>query len=257
MNHGHRNGNWTYRPPRHQPRGGGARLTRTLVIVAGVAIATAMFVMIVALHSDSPDSSQAVRSDDSATVTSNEERAAIAELEAKARSQKPPEIKSVPLPSPTLTRQAPAVPLPARPPSRLAELQEEEYVKALSAPPMVEAFHHGETLEVPSVASQAGTTRPYGLTITPSSQSNGTCASSICDCAGNRGEELCADRTSSAFFVRQVISNCVRATHASRSSEPLTDSQFLDAARSLHCRSGPREATKAGARCAAEPKCTT
>ena len=165
-------------PRVHQPRGGGARLTRTLVIVAGVAIATAMFVMIVALHSDSPDSSQAVRSDDAATVTSNEERAAIAELEAKARSQKPPEIKSVPLPppSPTLTTQAPAVPLPARPPSRLAELREEEYVKALSAPPMVEAFHHGETLEVPSVASQAGTTRPYDLTITPSGQSNGTSA---------------------------------------------------------------------------------
>ncbi len=74
-------------PRVHQPRGGGARLTRTLVIVAGVAIATAMFVMIVALHSDSPDSGQAVRSDDAATVTSNEERAAIAELEAKARSQ--------------------------------------------------------------------------------------------------------------------------------------------------------------------------
>ena len=36
-------------PRVHQPRGGGARLTRTLVIVAGVAIATAMFVMIVAL----------------------------------------------------------------------------------------------------------------------------------------------------------------------------------------------------------------
>src|SRR6266481_6186554 len=87
-----------------------------------------------------------------------------------------PDIKSVPLPppSPTLTTQAPAVPLPARPPSRLAELREEEYVKALSAPPMVEAFHHGETLEVPSVASQAGTTRPYDLTITPSSQGNGT-----------------------------------------------------------------------------------
>ena len=99
-------------PRVHQPRGGGARLTRTLVIVAGVAIATAMFVMIVALHSDSPDSSQAVRSDDAATVTSNEERAAIAELEAKARSQKPPDIKSLPLPppSPTLTTQAPSVP---------------------------------------------------------------------------------------------------------------------------------------------------
>src|ERR1700676_5177386 len=165
-------------PRVHQPRGGGARLTRTLVIVAGVAIATAMFVMIVALHSDSPDSSQAVRSDDGATVTSNEERAAIAELEAKARNPKPPEIKSVPLPppSPTLTTQAPAVPLPARPPSRLAELREEEYVKALSAPPIVEAFHHGETLEVPSVASRAGTTRPYQLTLTPSSQSNGTSA---------------------------------------------------------------------------------
>ncbi|MBF6570378.1 MAG: hypothetical protein IVW54_16035 [Candidatus Binataceae bacterium] len=145
-------------PRVHQPRGGGARLTRTLVIVAGVAIATAMFVMIVALHSDSPDFNQAVRSDDAATVTSNEERAAIAELEAKARNPKPPEIKSVPLPppSPTLTTQALAAPLAARPPSRLAELQEEEYVKALSAPPMVGAFHHGETLEVPTLAGQGG-----------------------------------------------------------------------------------------------------
>src|SRR5713101_6268032 len=97
-------------PRVQQPRGGGARLTRTLVIVAGVAIATAVLVMIVALHSDSLDSSPAARSDDAATVTSNEERAAIAELEAKARNPKPPEIKSVPLPPPpTLTTQAPAV----------------------------------------------------------------------------------------------------------------------------------------------------
>jgi type IV secretory pathway VirB10-like protein len=39
---------------------------------------------------------------------------------------------------------------------------------------MVEAFHHGATLEVPSVASRAGSTRPYDLTITRSGQSNGT-----------------------------------------------------------------------------------
>ena len=165
-------------PRFHQPRGGGARLTRTLrdrrrrgnrdSNVRDDRCAA------FGLAGFQPGSS----GDDAATVTSNEERAAIAELEAKARSQKPAEIRSVPLPppSPTLTTQAPAVPLPARPPSRLAELREEEYVKALSAPPMVEAFHHGETLEVPSVASQAGTTRPYDLTITPSGQSNGTSA---------------------------------------------------------------------------------
>lgn len=148
-------------PRVHQPRGGGARLTRTLVIVAGVAIGAALLVMIIALHSDSPDSSTAVRSDDTAAVTSNQERAAIAELEAKARSQKPAEIKSGPVlaPPPTFTTQAPAVPLPARPPSRLAQLREEEYVKALSAPPMVQAFHHGETLEVPSVAGQGSMSR--------------------------------------------------------------------------------------------------
>jgi type IV secretory pathway VirB10-like protein len=140
-----------------------------------------MFVMIVALHWDSPDSSEAVRSDDAATVTSNEERAGNAELEAKPRNPKPADIKSVPLPppSPTLTTQDPAVPRSARPPSRLAELQEEEYVKALSAPPMVEAFHHGGTLEVPSVASQAGTTRPYDLTITPSGPSNTSAIASV------------------------------------------------------------------------------
>jgi type IV secretory pathway VirB10-like protein len=165
-------------PRVHQPRGGGARLTRTLAVVAGVVIAAALLVMIVALHSDSPDSNPVPRSDDAAAVTSNEERAAIAELEAKARTPKAPEIKSVPLPppTPTLATQAPAIPLPAPPPSRLAELREEEYVKALSAPPMVEAFHHGETLEVPSIASQAGATRPYELAITPSGQSNGTSA---------------------------------------------------------------------------------
>jgi len=53
-------------PRVHQPRGGGARLTRTLVIVAGVVIAAALLVMIVALHSDSPDSSPTARSDDAA-----------------------------------------------------------------------------------------------------------------------------------------------------------------------------------------------
>jgi len=165
-------------PRVHQPRGGGARLTRTLVIVAGVAIAAALLVMIVALHSDSPDSSPTARSDDAAAVTSNEERAAVAELEAKARRPKPAEINSVPLPppSPEIATQTPAGPLPVRPPSRLAALQEEEYVKALSAPPMVQAFHHGETLEVPSIASQAGAAKPYELTITPSGQSNGASA---------------------------------------------------------------------------------
>jgi len=132
--------------------------------------------MIVALHSDSPESSSTVRNDDTAAVTSNEERAAVAELEAKARSSKPPEIKTVPLPPPppTVATQAPTAPLPPRPPSRLAELQQEEYVKALSAPPMVEAFHHGAALEVPSVASQTGTNRPYDFTSTQIAQSGAT-----------------------------------------------------------------------------------
>ena len=76
-------------PSVHQQRGGGARFTRTLVIVVGAAIAAALLVMIIALHSDSPDSNAAGRTGDSGAVTSNEERAAIAELEAKARSPKP------------------------------------------------------------------------------------------------------------------------------------------------------------------------
>jgi len=141
----------------HQ-RGGGARLTRTLVIVVGVALAAALVVAIVALHSDSPETSSTVRTDDAAAVTSNEAHAAIAELEAKATRPRAAEFKPAPvLPSlPTVATQAPAAPLAARPPSRLAELQEEEYVKALSAPPMVEAFHHGETLEVPTLAGQGG-----------------------------------------------------------------------------------------------------
>jgi type IV secretion system protein VirB10 len=145
-----------------------------LVIVAGVAIATAVLVMIVALQSDSPDSSPVAGSDNAAAVTSNQERAAIAELEAKARSQKPAEVK-VPVlpPPPTLTTQTPAVPLPARPPSRLAELREEEYVKALSAPPMVEAFHHGEMLEVPSVAGQASMNRADQFTTARFTQDDG------------------------------------------------------------------------------------
>ena len=141
----------------HQ-RGGGARLTRTLVIVVGVALAVALVVAMIALHSDSPETNPAVRNDDAVAVTSNQERAAIAELEAKAKSPKPAEIKPVPvlLSLPTVATQAPATPLPARPPSRLAELEEEEYVKALSASPMVGAFHHGETLEVPTLAGQGG-----------------------------------------------------------------------------------------------------
>ena len=145
-------------PRVHHQRGGGARLTRTLVIVVGVALAAALVVAIVALHSDSPETSSTVRTDDAAAVTSNEARAAIAELEAKARHPRAAEFKPAPFPSlsPTVTTQASAAPLATRPPSRLAELQEEEYVKALSAPPMVGAFHHGETLEVPTLASQSG-----------------------------------------------------------------------------------------------------
>jgi len=139
-------------------RGGGSRLTGTLVIVVGVALAAALVVAIVALHSDSADTSSTVRTDDAAAVTSNEARAAIADLEAKAGHPRAAEFKPAPvLPSlPTVETQAPATPLAARPPSRLAELQEEEYVKALSAPPMVGAFHHGETLEVPTLAGQSG-----------------------------------------------------------------------------------------------------
>ena len=157
-------------------RGGGARLTRTLVIVVGAAIAAALLVAVIALHSDSPESNPATRHDDAAAVTSNEARAAVAELEAKARSPKPPETRAVPLPppAPAIATQAPAAPLQARPPSRLAELQEEEYVKALSAPPMVGAFHHGAALEVPSVANQTGTNRPYDFTSTQIAQSGGT-----------------------------------------------------------------------------------
>jgi type IV secretory pathway VirB10-like protein len=149
-------------PRVHHQRGGGARLTRTLVILVGVALAAALVVAIVALHSDSPETSSTVRSGDAAAVTSNEARAAIAELEAKARRPRAAEFKPAPvLPSlPKVATQAPAAPLAARPPSRLAELQEEEYVKALSAPPMVGAFHHGETLEVPTLAGQTGTSGP-------------------------------------------------------------------------------------------------
>jgi type IV secretory pathway VirB10-like protein len=123
-------------------------------------------VAIVALHSDSPESNPAVRNDDAAAVTSNEARAAIAELEAKAKRPRPAEFKPAPLSPvpPTMATQAPAAPLPPRPPSRLAELEEEEYVKALSAPPMVEAFHHGGTLEVPNVAGQTGTNGPDNFT---------------------------------------------------------------------------------------------
>ncbi len=148
-------------PRVHHQRGGGARLTRTLVIVVGAVLAAALLVMIIALHSDSPESDATTRRNDGAAVTSNEARAAIAELEAKARSSKPPEFKpvSLPLPPPTLTTQASAVAQPMRTPSRLAELQEEEYVKALSAPPMVEAFHHDGTLELPGVAGQTGVSR--------------------------------------------------------------------------------------------------
>jgi len=153
-------------PRVQQHRGGGARLTRTLVIVVGAAIAAALLVAVIALHSDSPESNLATRHDDAAAVTSNEARAAVAELEARARSAKSPEIKPVPLPppAPMVATQAPAAPLPAHPPSRLAELQEEEYVKALSAPPMVEAFHHGVALEVPSVAGQTGSNGLNDLT---------------------------------------------------------------------------------------------
>jgi type IV secretory pathway VirB10-like protein len=163
-------------PRVQQHRGGGARLTRTLVIVVGVALAAALVVAIVALHSDSPETNPAVRTDDAAAVTSNEARAAVAELEAKARSPKPAAFKPAPFPSlpPMVTTQAPAAPLAARPPSRLAELQEEEYVKALSAPPMVQAFHHGGTLEVPNVAGQTGTNGPDNFTSAQIAQTGAT-----------------------------------------------------------------------------------
>lgn len=165
-------------PRIHQPRGGGARLTRTLVIVVGTAIAAALLVAVIALHSDSPESNPAARNDDATAVTSNEERAAIAELEAKARSSKSPAIKPVPLPppAPMVTTQAPAAPLPAHPPSRLAELEEEEYVKALSAPPMVEAFHRGSALEVPNVTGQTGPNAPNDFMNVQIAQSGSTSA---------------------------------------------------------------------------------
>jgi hypothetical protein len=61
------------------------------------------------------------------------------------------------------------------------------------------------------------------------------------------GRSYVRTEASAAFLVRQVISNCVRATHASRSSGPLTDSQFLDAAGASAAGVVLAETKKAGA----------
>jgi type IV secretion system protein TrbI len=136
-------------PVQQGQRHGGGRLTRTLVITVGVVLGGSLLAMIAALHSASQSVHNETLKDNAVAIPDMARRRAIADLEADA--------KPVRLPTPAAIRTLPPPPVvtaqrnPLRkPPSRLAALEENEFIKALSAPEMVQEFHN-RTLEIPSL----------------------------------------------------------------------------------------------------------
>ncbi len=134
-------------------RHGGGRFTRTLVITVGAILGGSLLAMMLALHSASQPVASGALKDQAVAIPDMARRRAVAELEADAKPVAMPTAAPAPMlpAAPIVARQNNPV---ARPPSRLAELQEDEFIKALGAPQMVEAFHNRE-LEIPS--GQAGT----------------------------------------------------------------------------------------------------
>ncbi|HLK80738.1 MAG TPA: TrbI/VirB10 family protein [Xanthobacteraceae bacterium] len=140
-------------------RHGGGRLTRTLVVTVGAVLGGSLLAMMLALHSASQPVEGGTLKDQAVAIPDMARRRAVADLEADAKPVTMPKAAPMPvLPAPTIVaRQNNPV---ARPPSRLAALQEDEFIKALGAPQMVESFHN-RTLDIPS--GQAGSPGPSGV----------------------------------------------------------------------------------------------
>jgi hypothetical protein len=104
------------------PRRGGARLTKTIVVVVGLSLAAAALVMIVALHSASQVATSPTSSNNGSAITSAEQSEAVKELEAAAKP--PTHAVNTPVPPalpPQLSiAQAPTFPPAPQPPSRYA-----------------------------------------------------------------------------------------------------------------------------------------
>lgn len=141
------------KPVQQGQRHGGGRLTRTLVITVGVVLGGSLLAMIAALHSERQPFQNGTLKDTAVAIPDMARRRAIADLEADAKPVSLPTPAAIPTLSspPVVTTQR--TPL-RKPPSRLAALEENEFLKALSAPQMVEAFHNS-TLEIPSAQRAA------------------------------------------------------------------------------------------------------
>ena len=133
-------------------RHGGGRLTRTLVVTVGAVLGGSLLAAILALHSASQPVASGTLKDRAVAIPDMARRRAVAELEADAKPVSIPTAAPMPMLSspPIVTRQNNSV---ARPPSRLAALQEDEFIKALGVPQLVESFHN-RALGIPS--GQAG-----------------------------------------------------------------------------------------------------
>jgi type IV secretion system protein VirB10 len=134
-------------------RHGGGRLTRTLVITVGAVLGGSLLAMMLALHSASQSVESGTLKDQAVAIPDMARRRAVAELEADAKPVRMPTAAPMPVLSspPVVARQRNPV---ARPPSRLAELEQDQFIKALGAPQMVEAFHN-RTLDIPSTQPAA------------------------------------------------------------------------------------------------------
>jgi type IV secretion system protein VirB10 len=140
-------------------RHGGGRLTRTLVVTVGAVLGGSLLAMMLALHSASQPVESGTLKDQAVAIPDMARRRAVAELEADAKPVGMPTAAPMPvLPSPPIvSRQNNPI---ARPPSRLAELEQDEFIKAFGAPQMVESFHN-RTLDIPS--GQAGSPGSSGV----------------------------------------------------------------------------------------------
>ena len=134
-------------------RHGGGRLTRTLVVTVGAVLGGSLLAMMLALHSASQPVESGTLKDQAVAIPDMARRRAVADLEADAKPVTMPKAAPMPvLPAPPIV--APQNNPVARPPSRLAELEQDEFIKALGAPQMVESFHN-RALDIPGTQTAA------------------------------------------------------------------------------------------------------
>ena len=140
----------------HESHSGGGRFNRSLglVIIAVAMVGGVALALGIQASGTNQDAAVQKAVDDPGTAA--RDRGEIEDLAANGgRPQMTANL--APTPSILVPIQTPIQRSAPQPPSRYAQWAQEKYMKALEAPEMVQAFHAGGALEIPSAKGQPGT----------------------------------------------------------------------------------------------------